>query len=313
MKAKENPLVCAIIISNLKLSQTLAMDKKYVDKNNLLWCIDFLITDDNSRMLQFVLTLLDEHDVDYEKYFKKSLMELSINVARYFYDNNIKLSEDDWHECILEICRLNDIELFEWIYSIKKEQIDTNIEEYFLTSFENGHIRNSLYKYMYVTCNINTKNFTDDLIYEAFNYGNKKAVTWLLTVGEEVKNKFELLRLCDFEDLNFYSQFVDIDKTLGRDLILAKIKNCIYINENDNYILFLLSLHKYDFSNHIQEIYDSNLKRNGIIYKTLIESISSDNLPAAMPVNNDDIPTINAFPIEQHVKTNWLSITNYFN
>lgn len=224
----------------------------------------------------------------------------------------VELSNDDWHECILEICRMNQIELFQWIYSIRKEQIDTNIEEYFLASLQNGYNQYSLYRCMYIICNINFTNFTNDLFYEAFNYGNKKAVMWLFTIGEQVDNKFKLLKLCDFTDLQFYSQFVDIDETLGRNLILDKIKYCM--DGYDNEITFLLNLHKYDFSNYAHDIYKSRLPKDNPIYQTLMSTISSDSLPVATLVeNNNEAFAINAFeePVIETDST-WQTVTTYF-
>lgn len=212
----------------------------------------------------------------------------------------------------IDQCTINDINVYNRTCSLQINfPLDANIEEYFSESFQNGYNKYSLYRLMYIKCNINTKKFTNDLIYEAYNYGNTKAVMWLLTIGEEVKNKFELLKLCSLENLLFYSQLIDIDQELGYSLILDKIKN--YGKEAE--ITFLLSLHKYDFSKNMNDVY-KKFKKDNPIYQTIMSSLPSNNLPVATMVeNNEFIPVVNAIEITHETQTNsmWQEVTTYFN
>ena len=165
-----------------------SLKNEFLDEDNFKDLIKVACMSDNLNLL-FKIESLKVSSIYKEDFYKLAFEYNSVLICEYYHTYGLNLSDEDYNEYFGEICRLNCLKMFNWIYYLKEELFKENINKFFLLSLENDYegfgISSILVKKIDVTDDI----FMDEVFYGCINCYNFKFAMNLLQMGAKIGEK----------------------------------------------------------------------------------------------------------------------------
>jgi hypothetical protein len=239
---KNSEFVVNAIIGNNEFVDNI-LNQKIANSEHILWLIQFSYISDNLTLFEKMWTYYNNNvkQMDHKKYCISAMKNFSIEVSKYLIQFS-EFTDEEFNEIFSDVCRMNHISMFNWMYNLKANLFDQNINEYFKLSLQNVIDCNTvnIFTILYYSGKLNLKEIGEDCMQEAINYGNNGLLIWLLTRGAEFKEIsicLDVLTWCDWDNFKFYFDFFEIGQEgvkllLHKNHCLEKLKFLLNIYES---------------------------------------------------------------------------------
>lgn len=228
---KNSEFVVNAIIGNNEFVDNI-LSQKSANPDHILWLIQFSYISDDLTLFEKMWTYYNNNvkQLDHKEYCILTMKNFSIKVSKYLIEF-CELTDEEFNEFFCNICRMNHISMFQFMYYLKMELFDQNIDEYFKLSLQNVTDVQcvNVFTILFFTGKIDLKKIGQECMKEAINYGNNSLLIWLLNRGAEFKSQIsvclDILTWCNWENFKFYFDFFLIGQE-GIKLLLHR-RHCL--------------------------------------------------------------------------------------
>lgn len=134
---KNSEFVVNAIIGNNEFIDNI-LNQKNANCDHILWLIQFSYISDDLILFNKMWNYYNNNikQIDSKKYCILAMKNFSIEISKYLI-GFCELSNEEFDEIFSDVCRMNHISMFHWMYNLKIDLFNQNIYKYFKLSLQN--------------------------------------------------------------------------------------------------------------------------------------------------------------------------------